>query len=183
MYLLIWKWVHARNFRIIDRQYTAYKVGITLLSLLKLVCHRRRVKPDDNERQESSNHRPKTSNPNPAAGDNPTTGIFIVSEVADGDLVLLLDGGEERTLVVDAEREDTVLIGGHELSTEDGASISAADRLEGQTVEGREHSELELELVIAGNLEWHPLVVDILRDLDAVDLQIGNEGLACELPR
>lgn len=180
MYLLIWKLVHARNF--IDKQYSAYKVDINLLSLLKLVCDRRRVKPDNHKRQKSSNHRPKTSNPDPTASDNPATRIFVVGEVADGDLVLLLDSGEERSLIVNTEREDTVLIGSHKLSTEDGAGISAADGLQGQTVEGREHSELELELVIAGNLEWHPLVVDILRDLDVVDLYMGNMGLASEWP-
>jgi hypothetical protein len=37
-------------------------------------------------------------------------------------------------------------------------------------VERREHGELELELVVAGNLEGNPLVKDVLGDFNVVDL-------------
>ena len=93
-----------------------------------------------------------------------------MSEVADGNLMLLLDSGEERPLVIDAEGEDAVLIGGHKLSAEHSAGICTSDGLEGQTVEGGEHGELELKLVSARNLEWNPLVVDVLGNLNVVDL-------------
>jgi hypothetical protein len=93
-----------------------------------------------------------------------------MSEVADGDLVLLLNSGEEGTLVVDAEGEDAVLIGGHKLSAEHSAGLGAVGGLQVKAVEGREHGELELKLVVARNLEGNPLVVDVLRDLNGVDL-------------
>jgi hypothetical protein len=141
-----------------------------LLRLLKLVGHRGRIKPNNNESQKSTNNRPKTGNPNPTATNGPAARVLIVSKVADSDLVLLLDVGEERTLVVDAEREDTVLIGGHKLGAEHGARFGSAGRLEGQAVERREHGELELELVFAGNLEGNPLVEDVLGDFNIVDL-------------
>jgi hypothetical protein len=89
--------------------------------------------------------------------------------------MLLLDGGQEGTLVVDAEGEDTVLIGGHKLSAEHSAGIGAMGGLEGETVEGREHGELELERVVAGDFEGNPLVIDVLRNLDAVDLQANKD--------
>lgn len=150
------------------------ELNINLLSLLQLVSHRGRVKPDNDESQESSNHRPQTGNPDPSASDGPAAWVLVVRKVADGDLVLLLNGGEEGPLVVDTEGEDTVLIRGHELSTEHSAGISAGRGLESQAVERREHGELELELVSARNLKGNPLVVDILGDFNAVNLYVRN---------
>ena len=92
-------------------------------------------------------------------------------KVTHGHLVLLLNGGEEWTLVVDTEREDSVLVRSDELSAEHSASVGTAGRLESQAVEGREHSELQLELILAGDLERNPLVVNILGDLNVEDLQ------------
>lgn len=151
------------------------EINIDLLSLLKLVSHRGRVEPDNDKSQKSSNHRPKTGNPYPTASDSPTARVLVVRKVAVGDLMLLLDGGEEWTLVVDAEGEDTVLIRGHELSGEHSAGIGAVGGLEGQAVEGREHGELELERVASGNFEGNPLVIDVLGNLNGVDLQ-SNKG-------
>lgn len=164
-------WVHGNISKSkIDRQYNAYTVNKNLLSFLKLVRHRGGVEPDDHESKEPSDDCPKTGDPNPAAGDNPAARELIMSEMADGDLMLLLDSGEKGPFVVDTEREDTVLIGCHELGAKDGAGICATDRLESQAVEGREHGKLQLELVSSGNLEWNPLVVDIFRNLNVVDL-------------
>lgn len=151
------------------------EININLLSLLKLISHRGRVEPDNDESQKSSNHRPKTGNPYPAAGNSPAARVLVVGEVAVSHLVLLLDGGEEGTLVVDAEGEDTVLIGSHELRAEHSAGIGTAGGLEVQAVERREHGELELESVAGGNFEGNPLVVDVLGNLNAVDLQV-NKG-------
>jgi hypothetical protein len=94
-----------------------------------------------------------------------------MSEVADGNFMLLLDGGEERPLIVYAEGEDAVLIRSHKLSAEHGASICASDGLEGQAMEGGKHGELELELVSDGNFKWNPLVVNVLGNLNLVDLE------------
>lgn len=83
-------------------------------------------------------------------------------KVAHSHLVLLLDVSEERPLVVDTEREDSVLIGGHELGAVYGACLGARCRLEGQTVEWRKHGELELQLIARGDLEWDPLIIRVL---------------------
>lgn len=91
-------------------------------------------------------------------------------KVAHGHLVLLLNVGEERPLVVDPEREDAVLVRRHELSAVHSAGLRAAGGLESQTVERREHGEFQLQLVLAGDLEGHPLVVGVLGHLNVKNL-------------
>lgn len=142
-----------------------------LLSLLDLVSHGGRVQPDNDKRQETSNHRPQTGDPDPASADGPTARVLVVRKVAHRHLVLLLDIGEEGALVVDAEREDAVLIGSDKLGAVHGASLRAAGGLEGQTVEGREHGEFKLELILGGELKGNPLVVGVFRHLNAEELQ------------
>lgn len=141
-----------------------------LLRFLYLISSRGRVKPDEDESQESSNHRPQTGDPDPAGADGPTARVLIVRKVAHGDLVLLLDVGEERPLVVDAEGEDAVLVRRHELSAEHGAGLRAAGGLKSQAVEGREHEEFQLELILAGDFKGNPLVVGVLGHLNVEDL-------------
>ena len=63
-------------------------------------------------------------------------------EVPHGDLLLNFDAGEERTLVVDPERKDAMLIGRHEGGTIDGAVCRVSHGLEGNSMEGREHGKL-----------------------------------------
>lgn len=69
-----------------------------------------------------------------------------MGHVADGNGPLLLQIGQERPLVVDHEVEDTVVIRNRECNLVDalGFGRGALLRLELQTVEGREHTELKL---------------------------------------
>lgn len=150
--------------------HSQYNCNTDLLRLLNLISSRGRVKPDENKSQESSNHRPQTGDPDPATANSPTARVLVVRKVAHGHLVLLLDVGEEWALVVDAEGEDAVLVRNHELSAVYSACLRAAGGLKSQAVERREHSELQLQLVLAGDLEGHPLVVGVLGHLNVEDL-------------
>lgn len=90
--------------------------------------------------------------------------------VADSHLVLFLDVGEEGTLVVNTEGEDTVLVRNDELSAVDSTVFCLSGRLEVKAMEGGQHGELELEGVILGDLERNILVVAVLGNLNAEDL-------------
>lgn len=70
--------------------------------------------------------------------------------MADGDLALDVDGGEEGPLVVDAEVEDAMLVREAEGGGEDGGVGGGVSGEEGQPVEGGEHAEFELEGVGVG---------------------------------
>lgn len=58
-----------------------------------------------------------------------------MGKVSDSDSVLFKNGGEERTLVVDEEVEDSVLVREGEGSAVDGAVGGLRGRLQGQAVE------------------------------------------------
>lgn len=147
-----------------------------LHSLLRLLVLSRsrgwlRVEPYNNKEKESADHRPETSDPDPSAANFPAAGVLVVRVMADGDFVLLLDVGEEGTLVVDTEGKDSMLIGDDEARAVHSAVFRSEGRLESEAVERREHSEFELQSILAGNLEGNVSVVNVLRDLDAKDLQ------------
>lgn len=97
-----------------------------------------------------------------------------MGHVADGYSTLLLHIGQERPLVVDHEVEDTVVIRNRECDLVDalGFGRGALLRLELETMEGREHAEFELQLVVVGDLETEPLIPDPLRDGDSVLLDL-----------
>lgn len=101
-----------------------------------------------------------------------------MGHVANGNGTLLLHVGQERPLVVDHEIEDTVVIRDRERNLVDalGLGRGALLRLELQTVEGREHAEFKLQLVLVGNLEAEPLVPNPLRDGDGVLLDLVLVG-------
>ena len=60
-------------------------------------------------------------------------------EMSHRNLSLLIDIGQEGAFVVDAEIEDTVLIGEGEGGTVDGTVGGLGDGFERETVEGGEH--------------------------------------------
>lgn len=64
--------------------------------------------------------------------------------VANGDFTLFFDVGEERTLVVNAEREDSMLIGDGEPRAVDGAVFRPEGGSESEAVERREHGKFKL---------------------------------------
>lgn len=145
----------------------------SLLRLLVLSRSRRwlRVEPYNNKEKESANHRPETSDPDPSAANSPAAGVLVVRVMADGNFVLLLDVGEEGTLVVDTEGEDSMLVRNGEACAVHSAGFRSEGRLESEAVERREHGEFELQSILAGNLEGNVSVVNVLGDLDAKDLQ------------
>jgi hypothetical protein len=116
-----------------------------LLRLLSLGLIRLAVEPDSDEDQPASGCNANTSDPGVCTADDETARPLIVSKVADSDGALFVDVAEERTLVVDDEVEDTVLIGHGEAGLEDGAVGRWLDGVQSHTMEGRQHAELELE--------------------------------------
>lgn len=87
---------------------------------------------------------------------------------------LYVHAGEERSLIVDAERKDTMLIWKLEGAAEDSAVRCLRYRHKFKTMIGREHGKFKLQSVRGINLERTEMIVRILRDLDV-------EGLRQEL--
>ncbi len=82
--------------------------------------------------------------------------------VADGDFVFLFNVGEEGTLIIYAEGEDSVLVGDCELCAKDGTVSCCLDGLEVETVERGQHGEFELELVVGRDLEGDESIIAVL---------------------
>lgn len=98
-----------------------------------------------------------------------------MSNVSHADGVLLLDVSQERPLVVDLEVEDAVLVREREAGAVDGGRVADTKGLEIQSVEGRQHGELELERVGGGEGVRLPLVPGILRHGNAIRLRGGQQ--------
>jgi hypothetical protein len=137
-----------------------------LLRLLSLGLIRLAVEPDSDEDQPASGCDANTSNPGVGTADDETARPLIVSKVADSDSALLVDVAEERTLVVDDEVEDTMLIGHGEAGLEDGAVGRRLDWVQSHTVEGRQHAEFELERISGSREEGDPAVTIVLGQFD-----------------
>ena len=133
-----------------------------LLRLLSLGLIRLAVKPDSDEDQPASGCDANTSDPRVGTADDETAWPLIVSKVAYGDGALLVNVAEERTLVVDDEVEDTMLIGHGEAGLEDSAIGSWLDCVQSHTVEGRQHAKLELERISGSRKEGNPTVTVVL---------------------
>ena len=93
-----------------------------------------------------------------------------MGKVPDCDLPFLINVRNKRSAVVDAEVEDTVLIGGLERNAKDSGVGSLRYGRKVEAVEGGKHAELELDVVICGGDERNQLVVGVLRDLNLVVL-------------
>ena len=143
-----------------------------LLRLLGLGLIRLAVEPDSDEDQPASGRDTDTSNPGVCTADDETAWPLIVSKVADSDGALLVDVAEERTLVVDDEVEDAMLIGYGKAGLEDGAVGSRLDWVQSHTVEGRQHAELELEGVSGSREEGDPAVTIVLGQFDREVLHV-----------
>lgn len=96
------------------------KPSICLLRLLDARLSRLTIQPDSYKPDPAKNSDPDATNPNPCTANLPAPWPLVVGEVADSDLSLLIDIGQERTTVVDAEVEDSVLIRGLERDAENG---------------------------------------------------------------
>ena len=105
-----------------------------------------------------------------------------MGKVANRHKHLLIDVGQEWSLVIYTEGEDTVLIWEDEMCRESGAVYSCSGRRQGQTVEWREHAELELDLVLCWRHIWLPFCVNVLRKFDGESLQVSFAGTFENLP-
>jgi hypothetical protein len=141
-----------------------------LLRLLHALLRGLTIKPHRNKRHPPRHSDPNTANPDPSATNLPAAGPLVVRKVADGDLPLLVDVGDEGAAVVDAEVEDAVLVGGLEGDAEDGGVCGCGDGGEVEAVEGGEHAEFELHLVARVGGEGREAVVDPFGDFDLVVL-------------
>lgn len=95
-----------------------------------------------------------------------------MSHVSYANSSLLLDISEERSLVVDEEVEDSVLIGQDEAGAKGSGILGCACRSEIEAVEGRKHREFELQGVTFGNDKGNPLVPDVLGQGNVISLEI-----------
>ena len=89
-----------------------------------------------------------------------------MGKVPDGDLPLLVDVGDKGAAVVDAEVENAVLIGCPECDTEDCCVCGLCDWREVQALEGREHAELKLDVILGRGDEGSEMVVRVFGDFD-----------------
>jgi hypothetical protein len=102
-----------------------------------------------------------------------------VRKVADSNLPLLIQVGDEGATVVDAEVEDAMLVGGAEGDAEDGGVGGLRDGLEVEAVEGGEHAEFELDGVASGGEEGGEVVVFVFGDFDLEGLgRLGHDWSA-----
>lgn len=130
------------------------------------------VQPEKAEGKPPHHRGANAADPGPGARDDITPVPLVVRVVTDTNRMLLVDVGEEGSLVVDAEVEDAVLVGDLEGRAVDSGVGGRAEGLEVDAVEGREHAKLELELVVGVNLERCPGVELVLGNGDLVRLGV-----------
>ena len=87
-------------------------------------------------------------------------------EMTNCDFAFDVDVGKEGALVVDAERENAVLIWSTKSGAEECAVWGNGDRLESEAVKRGEHGELKLEGVAGGEDEGYVVVVGVFGELN-----------------
>ena len=114
-----------------------------LLPFLPLPLPHRLLTPQPNSHKpQPSHHRDShPSDPHPRPTDLPTPRPLIMCKVPDRDLPLHIHVCQKGPLVVDAEIEDSVLVGEFEGCGEDGRVGGCVAGEEGEPVEGGEHAE------------------------------------------
>lgn len=129
---------------------------------------------DQHKRKPASDGGADAREPGPGARDDVGARPLVVGHVADRDGVLGVDVGQEGALVVDLEVEDAVLVGRPEGDRVGRRLLGRRLQrrgLERQTVEGREHRELELELIVGGDGKGPPGLAVVLGERDGVGLR------------
>lgn len=106
-----------------------------------------RIQPKYDEGQESPNDTPQSCNPWPGTTDCPGSWPLVVREMTHGDLPLLFDTGQPRSLVIYFEGEDTVLVGCGEGSGVDRAVGGDGRRGEWDALERGEHAKFKLKSI------------------------------------
>lgn len=146
------------------------------MSLLDLGLIRLAPQPNADKDNPACDGNTNTSDPWVCCADDETPGPLIVGKVSDSDGILLKDVCEERTLVVDEEVENSVLVREGESGAVGGAVGGLGSRLKGQTVEGRKHAEFELDRVAGSRSVGCKVVKFILGQLDRVVLGRSVDG-------
>lgn len=95
-----------------------------------------------------------------------------MGDMADGHGALLLDVAQEWALIIRHKVEDTVVIRDSEGDGVDALVLGGGALLwlKLQTMEGRQHAELELQLILIWDLEVPPAIPDPLGQRDGVRL-------------
>ena len=109
--------------------------------------------PDTYKSHPPGNRNPHTSNPDPTCTDLPAARPFVVSKMSDRYFPLYVHVGKEWSLIVDAERKDTMLIWKLEGAAEYSAVGCLRYRHKFETMIGREHGKFKLQSVRGVNLE------------------------------
>jgi len=118
--------------RNLDDRYNTPCVPLNLLRFLPLrpLIRRFTPQPQRNKSKPPHDRDPDTRYPDPSPTDPPASRPLVMCKMSDCNRRLLVHVGQERSLVVDAEREDSVLIWQGERGAEDGAVRSLRDRVE-----------------------------------------------------
>lgn len=139
---------------------------VSLLCLLDSLVTGRAVQPERHKCQPAQYGNPDTADPDPSAANLETPRVFIVRKVSNSDLSLLIDVGDKGAAVVDAEVEDSMLVGRPEGDTKDGRVCGPCDGSQVEALERREHAELELDVIVLDGLERNKAVVFVFGDFD-----------------
>ena len=86
-----------------------------------LLVGRLAPQPDTHKSHPPRDCNPNTGNPDPTCTDLPAAWPFVVSEMSHRYFPLYIHVGEKRSLIVDAERKDAMLVWKLEGTAEDGA--------------------------------------------------------------
>ena len=129
------------NPTVYDRTYLLHFLSLALL------VGRLTPQPHTHECHPPSNRDPHTGNPDPTSTDLPATWPFVVSEMPDCYFSFYVHVGEERSLVVDAEGKDAMLVRQSEGTAENSAIKCLRCGYKIETMIGRKHSEFKLQSI------------------------------------
>lgn len=93
-------------------------------------------------------------------------------KVADRDFVLLLDVGQERPLIIDAEGENAVLVWRGETDSENCAVLSILLWQKIQTMPGGKHGKFKLDCVVCRDPVRNPFIEIIFGNFNVKSLAI-----------
>lgn len=144
----------------------------SLLRFLRGSCRilRGAEEPDKYKQEPPSDGDPNARDPRVCATDDIGPRPLVVRVVAHSDGSLLVNVGQKGTLVGEAEVKDAVLVGQLERGAKDSGFGAARDGGKVDAVVGREHGDLELDLVAGWGLVRRPAVAAPLRELDGICL-------------
>ena len=114
---------------------------------LALLVGRLTPQPHTHKSHPPGNRDPYTGNPDPSSTDLPAAWPFIMSEMPDRYFPFYVHIGEERSLVVDAEGEDTMLVRQSEGTAEDSAIKCLRSGYKIETMIGRKHGKFKLQSI------------------------------------